>query len=112
MFLLVAHTAEGVALGVAACRRLTTVDHGERLHVDDLVVDEARRSEGVGRVLIEAVKREARGKADGTGESRSRCVVTLESGTQRADAHRFYFRERMFVEELFWRVEIKAPTPE
>ena len=102
VFLLIAHTADGAALGVAACRRFTTIDHGDRLHVDDLVVDERQRSTGVGRLLMDAVKEEAWG-----GEDVAHCVVTLESGTQRVDAHRFYWREGLLVQELFWRAELK-----
>ena len=102
VFLLIAHTADGVALGVAACRRFTTVDHGDRLHVDDLVVDETQRSGGVGRLLMEAVKEEAWG-----GDDVANCVVTLESGTQRTQAHRFYWREGMLVQEMLWRAELK-----
>jgi GNAT superfamily N-acetyltransferase len=101
-FLIIAHSLTGHdVMGVAACRWMGTVERGERLHVDDLVVDEGRRSTGVGRVLMERVKEEARGRGSGV-------PVTLESGTQRTDAHRFYWRERMVVEELYWRGEVKA----
>ena len=104
-FAVVAHPADspGEALGVAMCRRLVTVEDGERLHVDDLVVWEAKRSTGVGRALMERVKQEARRQAADCGRP---CCVTLESGVQRAHAHRFYWREGFYVERLYWRVAL------
>jgi GNAT superfamily N-acetyltransferase len=54
--------------------------------VDDLVTDEAHRSRGIGRTLL---------RPSGTTSAQDlQCdVLALDSGTQRTDAHRFYFRE-------------------
>jgi GNAT superfamily N-acetyltransferase len=57
--------------------------------VDDLVTDGAHRSRAHGRTLFEWLVAEAR---------RLGCdQLCLESGVQRFDAHRFYFRQRMHV---------------
>ncbi len=59
---------------------------GEReLQVDDFVTDESFRSQGVGHELITGLKTEC---------ERENCVgITLDSGLQRVDAHRFYEKE-------------------
>ncbi len=71
---------------------------GRHLYVDDLVTDEEARSGGHGRLLLDWLAAEA--KRQGCGQ------LHLDSGVQRHDAHRFYFREGMrissyhFVKEL------------
>ena len=71
---------------------------GKHLYVDDLVTDEATRSGGHGRIMLDWLAAEAR--RNGCGQ------LHLDSGVQRYDAHRFYFREGMrissyhFVKEL------------
>ncbi len=81
---------EGEAVrGVALWRVIENTYEGRRLYVDDLVSDEAHRSRGVGRTLLRHLERHARDlKCD---------VLALDSGTQRTDAHRFYFREGLVI---------------
>ena len=107
-FAVVAHSADsGAVWGVGMCRFLLTVREGRRLHVDDLVVAESERSTGVGRTImerikLEAIKPEVAGQSDEAAaaaelqqaQQRPVAVVTLESGTHRVHAHRFYWRER------------------
>ena len=59
------------------------------LYCDDLVTDEALRSTGVGHALMEHMAKLAR--------ERGCDLFTLDSGTQRQQAHRFYFREGMTI---------------
>ena len=54
-------------------------------NLDDLVTDEAMRSKGLGKALLEWLSREA--QRLGCGQ------VHLDSGLHRLDAHRFYERE-------------------
>lgn len=76
-------------LGVAGWRLVATAHVGRKLYVDDLVTASAARSTGVGRALLGELERRAR---------EAGCsVLDLDSGVQRHDAHRFYFRERMHV---------------
>lgn len=78
-------TAEHRAVGLAVWRVLENTVFGRFLYIDDLVTDPALRSRGVGKALLsrcEAVAIE-QGCRD----------IVLDSGVQRASAHRFYFRE-------------------
>jgi GNAT superfamily N-acetyltransferase len=87
---------EGDAVrGVAVYRINENTFEGPHLYVDDLVTDERQRSRGVGRALMEHLQSLARA---------ARCeAVTLDSGTQRAQAHKFYFREGMVVTSFHFR---------
>ena len=121
---IVAHTpptAPFIVYGVATCRHLHTLAHGRRLHVDDLVTDSALRSHGVGKWLVGAVRRMAAEEEQGGGEGKEgregglkeggRVAVTLESGTHRQAAHRFYWREGFVSRELYWRWQVE-PAPQ
>jgi GNAT superfamily N-acetyltransferase len=75
-------------LGVSIWRHLRKT-YADTVYVDDLVTDEARRSSGVGRALLAWIERRARELG---------CTsLSLDSGTQRQQAHKFYFREGMVV---------------
>jgi GNAT superfamily N-acetyltransferase len=76
---------DNFVLGVAVYRCHENTAEGFKCYVDDLVTDEGRRSQGIGRVLLAHVAHEAR--AQGCEQ------ITLDSGVQRGGAHRFYFRE-------------------
>ncbi len=61
---------------------LPSIRYGLRCWVEDLVVTSSRRSEGIGRRLIDAAVEWAR--------ERGCTHLQLESGHGRKDAHRFY----------------------
>jgi len=75
--------------GVAVYRMYENTFSGKQLYVDDLVTDEHRRSTGVGRALLGYLEQKARAAKFDT--------LSLDSGTQRAQAHKFYFREGLVV---------------
>lgn len=76
---------EAHVLGLAVWRVYEDTFNGTKFYVDDLITDEAHRSLGLGRTLMAFLEQEARAcGANG---------ITLDSGTQRTQAHRFYFRE-------------------
>ena len=81
--------AGGAVSGITVFRVLEKTYSGRELYCDDLVTDERRRSTGVGHALIAYMERVA-------GE-RACDALTLDSGTQREQAHKFYFREGMTV---------------
>lgn len=64
---------------------------GRFLYVDDLVTDPAERSKKYGGTLFDWLADYA--KSMGCDQLR------LDSGVQRADAHRFYFRKRMHISD-------------
>lgn len=80
---------EGRPVAVAGFRILTYLLWGRTLYVDDLVTDVAVRSSGHGHRLFEWLVDYA---------NHQKCdQLHLDSGVQRFDAHRFYFRERMAI---------------
>jgi GNAT superfamily N-acetyltransferase len=80
---------DGAVVGVAVHRIHENTFDGLHMYVDDLVTDDARRSTGVGKALLDHLQDLAR--RAGCGK------FTLDSGTQRTQAHKFYFREGMTV---------------
>jgi GNAT superfamily N-acetyltransferase len=76
-------------VGVAGWRLIADTATVRKLYVDDLVTTDAARSTGVGHALLAEL--ESRARAAGCA------ALDLDSGVQRGDAHRFYFRERMHI---------------
>jgi GNAT superfamily N-acetyltransferase len=72
-------------LGLAVYRWHENTFDGLKFYIDDLVTDEARRSQGVGHALIAHLEQVAR-RLGAIG-------LVLDSGAQRTQAHKFYFRE-------------------
>lgn len=86
-------------LGLALWRLVENTYEGRRLYVDDLVVDEARRGQGVGRGLLAWLEGRAR---------QENCdVMALDSGVQRSGAHHFYFREGMNISSFCFKKALK-----
>lgn len=72
-------------LGLAVYRWHENTYDGLKFYIDDLVTDEAHRSTGIGQALVAHLESVAR-KLGASG-------LVLDSGTQRTQAHKFYFRE-------------------
>ena len=87
-------------LGVAVWRATENTFAGLYLYVDDLVVDENERSRGTGRLLLSGCEQIARDLGS--------VVLLLESGTQRTQAHKFYFREGMTIDSFSFRKKLDA----
>jgi GNAT superfamily N-acetyltransferase len=82
-------TRDELVHGVAVWRSGVNTFAGRYLYVDDLVTDAAHRSRGAGKAML------ARCAAIATELGCAELV--LDSGVQRAEAHRFYFREGMAI---------------
>lgn len=79
--------SEGEVRAAAGYRIYELLFSGRTLYVDDLVTRESDRSLGFGGLLFDWLVAEAR---------REQCrALTLDSGVQRFDAHRFYLLNRM-----------------
>jgi ribosomal protein S18 acetylase RimI-like enzyme len=76
---------EGEVAGVLVFRVTLDTMTGKFLYINDLVADSTGRGKGVGKALMDFAVAEA--------GSRQCAAVQLSSGTQREQAHRFYFRE-------------------
>lgn len=92
---LVAAVDGGKVLGVALYRCYENTFSGIHFYVDDLVTDESQRSRGVGKFLLHYLEQEAR-------KLGADCLA-LESGTQRQQAHKFYFREGFTIPSFAFR---------
>lgn len=86
-------------VGAAGFRIQEYLAHGKHLYVDDLVTSGEARSGGVGRAMLGWLEDKAR---------RHGCSsIQLDSGVQRRDAHRFYFRERMTIASYHFGKELR-----
>jgi ribosomal protein S18 acetylase RimI-like enzyme len=68
---------------------------GKHLYIDDIITSQKVRSQGYGEKLYAWLKVEAK---------RTGCTyIHLDSGTQRGEAHRFYFRQGLIISAFhFW----------
>ncbi|MDH3645158.1 MAG: GNAT family N-acetyltransferase [Gammaproteobacteria bacterium] len=76
-------------VAVAGYRISTNLFLGKNLYVDDLVTADRVRSQGYGEILLSSLRDIARAND---------CAhFHLDSGTQRKQAHKFYFRQGMTI---------------
>jgi len=80
---------EGSIVGVSGFRISTSLASGKLLYVEDLIVDKLNRSQGYGQQLFQWLVKYA--KEHDCKE------LSLDSGIQRFDAHRFYLMQRMSI---------------
>ena len=94
----------GEIRAAAGYRIYDLLHSGRTLYVDDLVTREADRSKGFGGQLFDWLVEEAR---------REECqALTLDSGVQRVDAHRFYLMKRMAITSHHFGLKLDAPPPQ
>ncbi len=86
-------------LGLAVWRAYENTFSRLRFYCDDLVTTSARRSSGVGQALIDHMVSHAKRLG---AES-----LSLDSGTQRTDAHRFYFRSGFVIPAFAFSKKLK-----
>jgi GNAT superfamily N-acetyltransferase len=87
---------------VVACAGFRVTEHlawGRVVYVDDLATLETERSKGHGERLMNWLA--DRAGADGCGE------LHLDSGVQRFDAHRFYFRQGLAISSHHFSRKLK-----
>jgi len=80
---------DGTVAGITVFRVIEKTHSGRELYCDDLVTDETKRSTGVGHALMQYMERICRERGCDT--------FALDSGCQRQQAHKFYFREGMTI---------------
>ena len=91
----------GVPAACAGYRVLEMLYSGRMLYVDDLVTLPAERSKGHGDKLMDFLVEQAR---------HEKCVeLHLDSGTQRKEAHRFYFRRGMLINAFHFGQAVDKP---
>jgi ribosomal protein S18 acetylase RimI-like enzyme len=77
--------ADGRVVAVAGFRLSTNLHKGKNLYVDDLVTDSGCRSQGYGEEMLAWLEAYAR--------VHDCLVLHLDSGSQREQAHKFYFAQ-------------------
>lgn len=98
-----AYRTDGTTVrAVTGFRVLDQLVSGRVLYVDDLVTDAAERSAGHGAALLAWLQEQARAES---------CeYLELDSGVQRAGAHRFYFRHGLTIIGYHFRSgSLRAP---
>jgi len=90
----------GAVRAVAGYRFHEKLFSGRTLYVDDLVSDATRRSQGHGARLLTWLQGQAR--------EHDCDLLELDSGVQRFEAHRFYFRERMKISAYHFTRPLKG----
>lgn len=82
---------------------ILSVRYGQRAWVEDLAVDPARRSGGIGKALLDAAKEWA--------AARGATHLELDSAFSRPDAHRFYEREEFSWDGRSFAWALDEPRP-
>jgi GNAT superfamily N-acetyltransferase len=80
---------EARVVGLTVFRVIEKTFSGRELYCDDLVTDETRRSRGAGKAMIAYM--------EGLCRERGCDTFALDSGCQRDQAHKFYFREGLVI---------------
>ena len=88
---------------VAGYRYLESLLSGKFIYIDDLVANEETRSQGFGGQLLDWLIAQA--VAHGCEQ------LELDSGVQRFDAHRFYFRKRMKIASYHFSIKTASTRP-
>lgn len=89
---------DGAVASVAGFRVMRVLWSGRTLYVDDLVTDEAMRSQGFGEQMISWLAALAREEGCET--------FSLDSGTHRQQAHAFYFRQGLRISDFHFQMQL------
>jgi GNAT superfamily N-acetyltransferase len=92
--------SEGEVVTVAGFRVRHVIASGLTMYVDDLVTGARFRSRGHGKTMLDWLVGRARELGCDT--------FSLDSGTQRREAHAFYFREGMRVSSFHFELSLKS----
>ncbi len=91
---------DGTVRCVAGYRIMDLLFSGLTLYVDDLITDASARSQGFGDRMLDWLV--ARARETGCTE------FSLDSGTHRVDAHRFYFRKRLKISAFHFSLPLST----
>ncbi len=89
---------EDAVVSVAGFRMQNMLSSGKTLYVDDLVTDAGARSQGHGEAMLQWLIALAREAGCDT--------FSLDSGTQRQEAHAFYLRQRMRITSFHFSLRL------
>ena len=83
-------------IAIAGFRLIENLSNGKLLYVDDLITKSSERSKGYGSVLFDWLFAYAK--------SINCLSFQLDSGVQRGEAHRFYFRKGMTISSYHFKL--------
>ena len=89
---------ENAVVSVAGFRIQNMLSSGKTFYVDDLVTDAAARSQGHGEAMLQWLIALAREAGCDT--------FSLDSGTQRQEAHAFYLRQRLRITSFHFSLRL------
>ena len=89
---------DDVVVALAGFRISSNLFMGKNLYVDDLVTSKTQRSKGHGESLIRWLKKLA--AENGCNK------IHLDSGTQRSQAHKFYFKQGFVIASYHFSEDI------
>ena len=89
---------ENAIVSVAGFRIQHILSSGKTFYVDDLVTDAAARSQGHGEAMLQWLIALAREAGCDT--------FSLDSGTQRQEAHAFYLRQRLRITSFHFALRL------
>ncbi|WP_318780902.1 GNAT family N-acetyltransferase [Dendronalium phyllosphericum] len=89
---------DGLTIAVAGFRVSTCLSLGKFLYIDDLVVEELKRSQGYGQQLFQWLIEYAK--------NHNCKYLSLDSGVQRFQAHRFYLIQNMNITSHHFAMEL------
>jgi GNAT superfamily N-acetyltransferase len=89
---------QGAVASVAGFRVMSLLWSGRTFYVDDLITDEAMRSQGFGAQMIAWLTALARTEGCQT--------FSLDSGTHRHQAHAFYFRQGLRITDFHFQMPL------
>ncbi|MFZ4763207.1 MAG: GNAT family N-acetyltransferase [Alphaproteobacteria bacterium] len=99
-FRLIAYIQSEICAGLMGFTVETRLAFGKIIYVADLVTSNSHRSKGIGKALLDFIKKEA---------VLLDCQhILLDSGTHRVEAHRFYLRENFLIRAFNFRFPMKA----
>ncbi len=75
---------------------------GQFIRMDSMVIDESRRSRGLGRVLMDWAKKE--------GKKRGAVHFMLDSYVTNPEGHRFFFREGAQISGYHFTLDLSEPV--
>lgn len=88
----------GLTIAVVGFRIYTCLSLGKFLYIDDLVVEESKRSQGYGQQLFQWLIEYAK--------NHNCKYLSLDSGVQRFQAHRFYLIQNMNITSHHFAMEL------
>ncbi|KXW56703.1 GNAT family N-acetyltransferase [Ferrovum sp. PN-J185] len=90
---------DNVLCGLVVFRITTNTMVGRKIYSEDLVADPKAPVKGVGHLMMDYLKE--------VGRQRGCVSIELESGTQREQAHRFYFKEGFVIKAFGFKQSLK-----